>query len=119
MKKENIKKGLSKVAGKARAVAQGDAVDSRFFKQHFFATAFAVITCLAFIAARFDHATTEAGIRSLNTQIDVARTHKQQELSRYHTLTRESAMRHLVDSLHLGLDVPEASPDARPGILTY
>ncbi len=113
----NFRKGIGKAAGHARAVLQGDAVDSRFFKQHFFATAFAVIVCMAFIAARFDHATTEANIRSLNTQIDVARTMKQQELSRYHTLTRESAMQHLVDSLHLGLTVPEASPESRPGVL--
>lgn len=113
--KIDIKKGLNKVGRGAKAVAQGDTVDSRFFKRHFFVTAFAVLTCMLYIASRFDHATTEGTIRSLTRQIEVERTYKQQELSHYHTLTRESAMRHLVDSLKLGLDVPEASPDARPG----
>lgn len=115
--KIDLKKGMNKVGRGAKAVAQGDTVDSRFFKRHFFVTVFTIITAMLFIATRFDHATTENTIRSLNRQIEVARTYKQQELSRYHTLTRESAMRRLVDSLNLGLDVPEATPDARPGIV--
>lgn len=105
------------VAGHAKAFIQGDAVDSRLFKRHFFVTAFTIITCLLFIAARFDNATKSRDIRALNARIEQERTRMQKELSRYYTLTRESAMRQLVDSLNLGLAVPEASSDQRPGTL--
>lgn len=105
-----IKKMMGALGGSARTVAQGGAVDSRFFKKHFFATAFIVITCVAMIAARFENATTAAAIRSVRKQIEIADSHKLQEQSRYMTLTRESAMTHLVDSLGLGLSVPETHP---------
>lgn len=97
-----------------RKVMQGDAVSSRFFKKHFFATSFTVIACVAFIAARFECATDQNTIDSLKNQINVMSTDKQKERSRYMTLTRESAMMHLVDSLKLGLTIP----DARPQVLT-
>ena len=108
-----------KINRRLRAMVQGDAVDSRFFKRHFFATVLVVMGCMAFIAQRFDYATTAGTIRSLEQQIQQAQTHKQRELSRYHTLTRESAMSALADSLNLGLDIPAADPTARPGLLTY
>ncbi|MBO4978268.1 MAG: hypothetical protein J6C67_06085 [Muribaculaceae bacterium] len=109
-KAADLKKAMGSFGGHARTVAQGGAVDSRFFKKHFFATSFIVITCVALIAARFDNATTAATIRSLRKQIEIADSHKLQEQSRYMTLTRESAMTHLVDSLGLGLTVPETHP---------
>lgn len=85
------------------SVARGEAVDGRFFKNHLFITCFIVISAISVIAARFSHGTAEAKIRSLNQQIEVANTQKLAECSRYHTLTRESAMINLVDSLKLGL----------------
>lgn len=106
----DVKQGIKTVASRARSLAQGDAVDSRFFKRHFFTTAFVIISCLAFIAARFQNATAETTIVQLKKQIGVAATNKQKERSHYMTLTRESAMMHLVDSLNLGLTVPDARP---------
>ena len=38
-------------------------------------------------------------------------TAKQKERSHYMTLTRESAMLHLVDSLKLGLSIPDRRPE--------
>lgn len=105
-----IRKGIDSVGNGIRKVLQGDAVSSRFFMRHFFATAFTVISCVAFIAARFECATNENTIHSLTNQINVMSTEKQKERSLYMTLTRESAMLHLVDSLHLGLTVPDARP---------
>ncbi len=111
----NIRNILHKTGKGVRKVMQGDAVSSRFFKRHFFATAFTVIACVAFIAARFECATNQNTIHSLRNQINVMSTEKQKERSLYMTLTRESAMMHLVDSLHLGLTIP----DARPQVLHY
>ncbi|MDE5684147.1 MAG: hypothetical protein K2I39_08060 [Muribaculaceae bacterium] len=108
-------KDVAQKTGKGiRVLMQGDAVSSKFFKRHFFATAFTVIACVAFIAARFECATDQNTIHSLKNQINVMSTEKQKERSLYMTLTRESAMMHLVDSLKLGLTIP----DARPQVLT-
>ena len=105
-----IKDALNKSGKGIRKVMQGDAVSSRFFKRHFFSTAFTVIACVAFIAARFENATDQNTIQSLERQLNVVSTAKQKERSRYMTITRESAMMHLVDSLNLGLTIPEARP---------
>lgn len=110
----DIRKALRKSGNGVRKVMQGDAVSSRFFKRHFFSTAFTVIACVAFIAARFENATDQNTIQSLQKQLNVTNTAKQKERSRYMTLTRESAMMHLVDSLKLGLTIP----DTRPQVLT-
>lgn len=108
-----IRKGARKAGSQAHKIAVNGVADSKFFKRNFFAVSFAVIVCIAYIAARFDHDATETTIRTLRHKIEVERTYMNQEVSRYHTLTRESAMQHLVDSLNLGLDVPEATPEAR------
>ncbi len=105
-----VKKILSKVGGSIRAVIQGDAVSSKFFMEHFFATSFVVMGCIAMIALRFECATSQNTVDRLTHQINVMSTEKQKERSLYMTLTRESAMIHLVDSLHLGLTIPDRRP---------
>lgn len=109
-----VKKVLNTGGKAVRTLMQGDAVSSKFFKRHFFATSFAVLACVAYIAARFECATDQNTIHSLHNQINVMSTEKQRERSLYMTLTRESAMMHLVDSLKLGLTIP----DGRPTVLT-
>lgn len=79
--------------------------------RHFFATAGIVIACVLMIALRFECATSETTIDKLKKQINVMNTAKQKERSRYMTLTRESAMVHLVDSLKLGLTIPDRRPE--------
>ena len=93
-----------------RMFIQGDSVSSRFFKRHIFATLFIVLTCMMMIAMRFDSLTSQNTIDALEVQINVMNTELQKERSRYMTLTRESAMIHLVDSLKLGLDIPTQHP---------
>lgn len=106
-----LRKGLRTVNHGWRHLIQGDAVSSKFFMRHFFATAGAVIACVLMIALRFECATSETTIDRLKKQINVMNTAKQKERSRYMTLTRESAMTHLVDSLNLGLAIPERRPE--------
>lgn len=93
-----------------RHLIQGDGVSSRFFKKHFFVTGFVLLACVLMIAMRFQCITSDNTIDSLNRQIAVMSTEKQKERSLYMTLTRESAMAHLVDSLRLGLSVPDEHP---------
>lgn len=94
--KLNIKKHLL-------SLVRGEAVDGRFFKDNLFITCFVVISAVAVIGARFSHATAEAKARGLRNDIEVARTEKQRECSQYMTFIRETHMKALVDSLHLGL----------------
>lgn len=104
----NIKSKLSKGF---TTVMQGDVVSSKWFVEHLFPISFFVISCIAMIALRFECKTSQNTIDSLNRQINVMSTEKQKERSRYMTLTRESAMLHLVDSLHLGLTIPDRRPE--------
>ena len=75
--------------------------------KHFFTTCMVVLGAIVVIALRFECATSQNTIDRLNRQINVMSTEKQKERSRYMTLTRESAMLHLVDSLRLGLTIPD------------
>lgn len=94
-----------------KALFQGDLVSSKFFATHFFGTAIIVMSCILVIAQRFDCVTSQNTINRLERQINVMSTEKQKERSRYMTLTRESAMLHLVDSLRLGLTIPDRRPE--------
>ncbi len=88
----------------------GRGISSEFFKRNFFATGMVIIFCVGVIAIRFDCVTSMERIKTMKGQIEVMRTYKQRERSRYMTLTRESTMQHTVDSLGLGLTVPEQYP---------
>lgn len=101
---------LSRFGRGTRRFLKGQTVSSKFFIRHFFTTAFLVLSCVGVIALRFECTTNENKIAALKTQIHIMNTAKQKERSRYMTLTRESAMIHLVDSLHLGLSIPERRP---------
>lgn len=102
-----MKKNIQK---KVRDTLGGAIVDSRVFKRHLVMTLFIIVSCIYVIAARFSHATAQSRARALAREIEVAKTEKQYERSRYMTLTRESAMIRLVDSLNLGLTVPDVRP---------
>lgn len=106
-----MKKFFRILSNGLKALIQGDLVSSKFFVTHFFATAFIVVSCIAVIAQRFECVTSQNTVDRLERQINVMSTEKQKERSRYMTLTRESAMLHLVDSLHLGLTIPDRRPE--------
>lgn len=105
-----IKSFLSKAFDVFRLIIQGDGVSSRFFKKHFFATSFIILGCVLMIAMRFQCLVSDNTIDALKRDIAVMETDKQKERSEYMTNTRESTMRQLVDSLHLGLDIPDEHP---------
>ena len=105
-----ISRALRKTFDILRLVIQGDVVSSQFFKRHFFITFFVLCGLVLMIAMRFQCLTSDNTIDSLKRQIAVMETEKQKERSRYMTITRESAMIHLVDSLKLGLAIPEEHP---------
>ncbi len=93
-----------------RNMITGRSISSEFFKRNFFATGLIIFLCVGIIALRFDCVTSMEQIKQMNKQIEAMRTYKQRERARYMTLTRESAMQHTVDSLGLGLSIPEQYP---------
>ena len=107
---KNTHKALRTAGREGKKLLSGSTISSKFFIEHFFPTAFFVMICVGAIALRFECAENDNEIASLNKQIHEMNTAKQKERSRYMTLTRESAMIHLVDSLHLGLSIPERRP---------
>lgn len=104
------RKILRRITDFLRLLIQGDGVSSRFFKKHFFVTSFVLLACVLMIAMRFQCITSDNTIDRLKQEIAVMSTEKQKERSQYMTLTRESAMTHLVDSLKLGLTIPDEHP---------
>lgn len=105
-----VTKYKRRAARKVREFATGQGISSKFFLRNFFAVGLLVIFSVGFIALRFDCVTSMERITRLNKEIADMRTFKQRERSRYMTLTRESSMKHTVDSLGLGLSVPEQFP---------
>lgn len=85
----------------------GLGVSAQFFKDNIITTVIVLMACVMIIAMRFDCLTARNKIDRLNDQINVVRTEKQRYHSHYSTITRESAMIHLVDSLRLGLVLPD------------
>lgn len=102
---------IEKIWNFIRLVIQGDGVSSRFFRRHLFVTCFVLLACVLMIAMRFDCLTSDNTIENLKAQIEVMQTEKQRQRSLYMTMTREMAMMHLVDSLQLGLTVPDKHPE--------
>ncbi len=101
-----------------KRLLQGDGVSSRFFIKHIFVTGFAVAALILMIAMRFENATNDNLIDSLKKEINEMETEKQKQRAFYMTLTRESAMMHLVDSLRLGLTIPDKRPKEVPASLS-
>lgn len=108
--KFSISSALKKAFDVSRIIIQGDGVSSRFFKKHFFVTSLIIIGCVLMIAMRFQCLVSDNRIDSLKRQINVMETEKQKERSLYMTLTRESTMMQMVDSLKLGLEIPDEHP---------
>ena len=100
----------SRGKGWVRRIAHGRMVSSKFFKRHLFITGMIVFLSIGLISVRFDCANKMENIGKLNRRIEHMRTLKQTERSRYMTLTRESAMQRMVDTLHLGLAVKDRPP---------
>lgn len=94
-----------------RKLIVGDAVSSLFFKKHFFVIAILMLSCILFIGQRFDHKGLEIAIERTQIEISRAKSAKIQEQAIYKTLTRESKMRHMIDSLHLKVDIPDRRPE--------
>ncbi len=88
----------------------GRVISSRFFKRYLFQTTFIVGLILIYISNRYDCVTGMETINALQSELDIVRTELQNQRSSYMSMTRESAMQQLVDTLHLNLGIQQQPP---------
>ena len=69
-----------------------------------------MIMLLVFITNRYNCQTRMETIQSLTRQLEVVKTERIRERSRYMSRTRETGMQQLVDSMHLNLHIQERPP---------
>lgn len=105
-----LRTGVDKLWYGLRLFIQGDGVSARFFWDHIIPTTLILGGLFLAVAMRFQCISKSNKGDCLEGQINVIRTEKQRQRALYKTLTRESAMMHLVDSLQLGLSVPDKHP---------
>jgi hypothetical protein len=65
---------------------------------------------MIYITGRYECQTQMETIRSLERELEVAKTERIRAKSVYMSRIRESSMQHMVDSLHLDLTVQEQPP---------
>ena len=108
-KKTQTKKNLSEQPrqGLLQRVLYGNMVSTDFFVRHWIKVFLLVVIAMIFISTKYQCMTAMDKIKQLQDSLNIARTESVRERSTYMSRTRESAMKHLVDSVFPGLAVPE------------
>ena len=81
-----------------------------FFRRNWLFVLAAVIMLMVYITNRYKCQTQMETIRSLERELEVAKTERIREKSVYMSRIRESSMQHMVDSLGLGITVQDQPP---------
>lgn len=105
-----LRRGLSAVGLWIRITIVGDRVSSRFFWRYRTTTMVCMIGLFLSVAMRFQCIAVSSKAERLEEQINVMRTEKQYQAGIYKSKSRESVIMQRVDSLHLGLTVPDRHP---------
>lgn len=93
---------------------RGQLLDADFFKRNWLGFTIVVLVALAYITNKYNCQTKMEEERRLTEQLEIVKTERINERSRYMGRIRESSMHQLVDSLHLGLSVQERPPYKLP-----
>ncbi|MDE6809680.1 MAG: hypothetical protein K2J42_06285 [Muribaculaceae bacterium] len=91
------------------------AIHGRMLSTDFFVKNWGKILCmvimlLVFITNKYNCQTRMETIQSLTRQLEVVKTERIRERSKYMSRTRETGMQELVDSMHLNLHIQERPP---------
>jgi len=81
-----------------------------FFRRYWLVVLAAVVMLMVYITNRYTCQTQMETIRTLQRDLEVARTERIRAKSVYMSRIRESSMQHLIDSLQLGITVQEQPP---------
>lgn len=106
-----LQKGIAWLWLGFRHWIQGGNVSSKFFQRHISATSVILMAGIVIIGMRFQCLVLDNRVSALEDMINTADTEKQAERSRFMNATRESIMLHKVDSLGLGITVPDKHPE--------
>ena len=93
-----------------RRVLHGRMLSIDFFRRNWLVVLAAMIMLMVYITNRYKCQTQMETIRTLNKELEVAKTERVRAKSAYMSRIRESSMQHMVDSLRLGLTIPEQPP---------
>lgn len=88
----------------------GRLISTDFFAKHWLKVLIAIVMILIYITNKYQCLTKMETIRSLEQELEIVETERVRVRGEYMSLIRESSMQHLVDSLHLGLQVQERPP---------
>lgn len=93
-----------------RQVLYGQVVSSDFFARNWMALLLIVMLALVYIAGKYTCQTKMEHVRALNRELETVNAEYIRERSEYMGKVRESAMRQMIDTLHVGLSVRENPP---------
>lgn len=89
---------------------RGRMLSTDFFVKNWGKILCMVIMLLVFITNKYNCQTRMETIQSLTRQLEVVKTERIRERSKYMSRTRETGMQELVDSMHLNLHIQERPP---------
>jgi len=81
-----------------------------FFRRNWLLVLAAVVMLMVYITNRYKCQTQMETIRTLERELEVAKTERIRAKSAYMSRIRESSMQHMVDSLGLGITVQDQPP---------
>lgn len=89
---------------------QGRWVSTNFFLKNSIFLLTAMVFMMIYISNKYQVQTKIEIIQGLEQELERAKTENVRERSEYMSRTRESSMRNLIDSLHMGLETREQPP---------
>lgn len=87
----------------ASRIVYGRLISIEFFKRHWLPVLVSVLLILVYITNKYSYQTRVETSNSLRKELEVVRTECIRQRSLYMSATRESAMRHRIDSIGLDL----------------
>ncbi len=88
----------------------GRIISIDFFRRNWLVVLAAVLMLMVYITNRYKCQTQMESIRTLERELEVAKTERIRAKSAYMSRIRESSMQHMVDSLRLGITVQDQPP---------
>ena len=88
----------------------GRILSTDFFRRYWWIVLGSVVMLMIYITNRYTCQTQMETIRTLQKELEVAKTERVRAKSAYMSRIRESQMQHMVDSLNLGLTIQDKPP---------
>ena len=105
--KKNNKEKKGTVVGR---IIYGQVISSDFFAKHWLMIFATLIVILIYITNKYNCQTKMEEIQRLTTELEIIKTERIRVRSAFMSMTRESSMQHLIDSLGLDLQVQDQPP---------